>query len=132
MATSAIDPWVCDRLATDPQVSAGGINAMPADREGLTVRPGRLEVYVHEEDTDDLISRYRMREDRGGQVYLISVPSSVPPELAPDRGSPVPAPAAAADLLEEKDPRARHAGAIELQSCLNALHTVGWLKGPHS
>lgn len=127
-----VHPGILDRLASDPAVSAGGIAAMPADREGLTVGPGRLEIYVHEDDTDDLISRYRMREDRDGQVDLISVPSSVPPELAPDRGSPVPAPAAASDLLEEKDPRARHAGAIELQFCLNALRTVGWLKGSHS
>jgi Transcriptional regulator, AbiEi antitoxin, Type IV TA system len=122
-----VHPGALDRLATDPKVSVGGIGAMPADHNGLTMRPGRLEVYVHEADTDDLIRRYRMREDRDGQVYLIIVPSSVPPELAPDRGSPVPAPAAASDLLEEKDPRARHAGALELRSCLDALHTVGWL-----
>jgi hypothetical protein len=122
-----VHPGILDRLATDPKVSAGGIGALPAGQEGLTVRPGRLEVYVHEEDAGDLIRRYRMREDRDGQVCLISVPSSVPPELAPDRGSPVPSPAAASDLLEEKDPRARHAGAIELQSCMNALHAVGWL-----
>lgn len=118
---------VLDRLSADPNVSVGGIGAMPADHDGLTIGPGRLEIYVHEADADDLIRQYRMHEDRDGQVYLIIVPSSVPPELAPDRGSPVPAPAAASDLLEEKDPRARHAGALELRSCLAALHTVGWL-----
>ena len=122
-----VHPGVLDRLAADPEVSAGGIGAMPADHEGLTIGPGRLEAYVHEADADDLIRRYRMRGDRDGQVYLIIVPSSVPPELAPDRGSPVPAPAAASDLLEEKDPRARYAGALELRSCLDALHIVGWL-----
>jgi excisionase family DNA binding protein len=121
-----VHPGVLDRLAADPKVSTGGIGAM-ADHDGLTMGPGRLDVYVHEADADDLIRRYRMRDDRDGQVYLIIVPSSVPPELAPARGSPVPAPAAASDLLEEKDPRARHAGALELRSCLDALHTVGWL-----
>jgi excisionase family DNA binding protein len=120
-------PGVLDRLATDPKVSTGGTGAMLGDHDGLTMRSGRLEVYVHEADADDLVRRYRMREDRDGQVCLIIVPSSVPRELAPDWGSPVPAPAAASDLLEEKDPRARHAGAIELKSCLEALHAVGWL-----
>lgn len=100
---------------------------MLRDHDGLTMRPAQLELYVHEADADELIRRYRMHEDRNGQVYLVIVPSSVPPELAPDCGSPVPAPAAASDLLEEKDPRARYAGAIELRSCLDALHAVGWL-----
>ena len=122
-----VHPGVLDRLAADPMVSAGGIGAMPPGHDGLALGPGRLDVYVHEADADELIRRYRMREDRNGQVYLIIVPSSVPPELAPDRGSPVPAPAAASDLLEEKDPRARHAGALERRSCLDALRTAGWL-----
>ena len=122
-----VHPGVLDRLAADSKVSTGGIGAMPAGHDGLTMGPGRLDVYVHEADADGLIRRYRMREDGDGQVRLIIVPSSVPSELAPDRGSPVPAPAAASDLLEEKDPRARHAGALELRSCLDALHTVGWL-----
>ena len=118
---------VLDRLAADPKVSAGGIGAMSAGHDGLTMGPGRLDIYVHQADADDLIRRYRMREDGDGQVYLLIVPSSVPPGLAPDRGSPVPAPAAASDLLEDKDPRARRAGALELRSCLGALHAVGWL-----
>jgi excisionase family DNA binding protein len=122
-----VHPGVLDRLAADPNASTGGIGAMPAGHDGLTTGPDRLDIYVREADADDLIRRYRMREDGDGQVHLIIVPSSVPPELAPDRGSPVPAPAAASDLLEEKDPRARHAGALELRSCLDALRTVGWL-----
>ncbi|WP_367185012.1 helix-turn-helix domain-containing protein [Trebonia sp.] len=122
-----VHPGVLDRLAADPRVSKGGAEAMVGDHDGLT-RPGaRLELYVHEADADKLIRGYHMQEDRNGQVYLIIVPSSVPPELAPDRGRPVPAPAAASDLLEEKDPRARYAGAIELRSCLDALHNIGWL-----
>lgn len=100
---------------------------MVGDHDGLTVRAERLELYVPEADAYELISQYRMQEDRGGQVYLVVVPSSVPSELAPDPGNRVPAPAAASDLLEDKNPRARHAGAIELQSCLDALHNIGWL-----
>lgn len=120
-------PGILDRLAADPKVSRGGALAMPADHDGLTTLPAQLEIYVHEADVDDLIRQYRMREDRNGRVHLIVVPSSVPPELAPDRGTSVPAPVAASDLLEEQDPRARHAGAIELRSCLAALHATGWL-----
>jgi excisionase family DNA binding protein len=120
-------PGVLGRLAADPMVSKGGVDVVQAGHDGLTLRPGRLELYVSEADADDVIRRYRMHEDRNGQVKLVVVPSSVPPEFAPHPGSPVPAPAAASDLLEEKDPRARRAGAAELRSCLDALRAVGWL-----
>jgi hypothetical protein len=68
-----------------------------------------------------------MREDHAGQVSLMVVPSSVPAGLAPMGGQPVPAPAAAADLLDEEDPRARHASIIHLQSSLSALKALGWI-----
>lgn len=122
-----VHPGVLDRLAADPRVSKGGAEAMVSAHDGLTMSAAGLELYVHEADADELIRGYRMQEDRNGQVHLIVVPSSVPPELAPDRGSPVPTPAAASDLLEEKDPRARYAGAIELRFCLDALRNIGWL-----
>jgi len=108
-------------------VSKGGLEAVPLDHDGLTAHPGRLELYVREADAGDVISRYRMREDRDGQVNLVVVPSSVPSHLAPGGGFSVAAPAAVSDLLEEDDPRARHAAAVQLQSYQNALRAIGWL-----
>jgi excisionase family DNA binding protein len=119
-----VHPGVLDRLAADPQVSVGG--GIP-EHDGLTVRPGRLHLYVSEADADEVVRRYRMREDRAGQVSLTIVPSSVPAVSAPTGGQPVSAPAAAADLLEEDDPRAHYAGVIQLQLSLRALQAVGWL-----
>lgn len=122
-----VHPGVLDRLASDPKVSRGGAEAVPSGHDGLTARPGRLELYVSEADAEDLIRQYRMHEDRDGQVRLVIVPSSIPPELAPSRGLPVAAPAAASDLLEEDDPRACYAAAIQLKSYLDALRTAGLL-----
>lgn len=120
-------PGVLNRLAADPKVSVGGSDAELAKHDGLTRHAGRLEVYVREADADEVVRRYRMRKDRAGQVSLKIVPSSVPSGLAPMGGHPVPAPAAAADLLEEEDPRARHASIIHLQSSLSALKALGWV-----
>lgn len=125
-----VHPGVLDRLASDPKVSRGGAEALPSApsaHDGLTARRGRLELYVNEADAEGLIRQYRMHDDGEGQVRLVVVPSSIPPDLAPSPGVPVAAPAAASDLLEEDDPRARHAAAIHLQSCLDALHAAGWL-----
>jgi hypothetical protein len=96
-------------------------------QDGLTVQPGRLELYVSEADAEDLIHQYRMREDRDGQVRLVIVPSGIPPELIPGGGDPVAAPAAVSDLLEEDDPRARYAAAVQLHSYQDALRAAGWL-----
>jgi hypothetical protein len=84
-------------------------------------------LYVSEADAEDLVHDYRMRDDGDGPVHLVVISSSVPPGLAPGQGAPVAAPAAAADLLEEDDPRARYAAAIQLQSHQDALRAAGWL-----
>jgi excisionase family DNA binding protein len=120
-------PGVLDRLAADPQVSVGGGAAALTEQDGLTPRGGRLELYVREADADEVVRKYRMREDRAGQVNLMIVPSSVPAVLAPAGGHPVPAPAAVADLLEEEDPRAHHAGVVQLQTSLRALRALEWV-----
>lgn len=122
-----VHPGVLDRLANDPKVSRGGIEAIPAGHDGLTARPSRLEVYVSEAHAENLIHQYRMHEDRDGQVHLVIVPSSIPPGLGPSGSAPVAVPAAAADLLEEGDPRAHYAGTIQLQSHKDALRATGWL-----
>jgi excisionase family DNA binding protein len=122
-----VHPGVFDRLARDPKVSRGGAGAVLSGQDGLTVQPGRLELYVSEADAEDLIRQYRMREDRDGQVRLVIVPSSIPPGLVPGGGDPVAAPAAVSDLLEEDDPRARYAAAVQLHSYQDALRAAGWL-----
>jgi hypothetical protein len=66
-------------------------------------------IYVAADHADDLIHRYRMRDDRSGQAHLVIVPSGLLPQAPPKGARVVPTPAAAADLLEEDDPRARHA-----------------------
>jgi excisionase family DNA binding protein len=120
-------PGVLGRLAGDPRVARGGAEAALAGHDGLTARPGRLELYASESDAEDIIHQYRMRDDADGQVHLVVVPASVPPRLAPGWGALVSTPAAASDLLEEDDPRARYAAAVDLQSCLDALRAAGWL-----
>ena len=117
-------PGVLDRLAADPEVSVGGGIAELTEHDGLTARGGQLELYVSEADADEVVRRYRMRDDRTGQVRLMVVPLSVPAALAPAGGRPVPALAAAADLLEEEDPRARHAGVLQIQASLRALQAL--------
>ena len=122
-----VHPGALDRVASDPRVSRGGAEAIPAGHDSLTARPGRLELYVSEADAEGLINQYRMHEDRDGQVHLVIVPSKIPPELSPSAGVPVAVPAAASDLLEEDDPRARYAATIQLQSHQDALRAAGWL-----
>jgi len=122
-----VHPGVLDRLARDPKVSRGGAGAVLSGQDGLTAQSGRLELYVSEADAEELIHQYRMREDRDGQVRLVIVPSSIPHELAPGGGDPVSAPAAVSDLLEEDDPRARYAAAVQLHSYQDALRAAGWL-----
>jgi excisionase family DNA binding protein len=124
-----VHPGVLDRLAVDSRVSRGGVEATPAGHDGLTVRPDRLELYASEADEECLIRQYRMRDDSKGQVHLVVMPSNVPPKLAPGGGAPVAVPAAACDLLDEEDPRARHAAALDLKACLDALRGTGLLTG---
>lgn len=121
-------PGVLDRLASDSRVSRGGSGAASVGHDGLTAGSGRLELYVSQEDAEDLIHQYRMQDDSDGQVYLVIIPSAISHELAPGGGAPVAAPAAASDLLEEDDPRARYAAAAHLRSCVDALRADGWLE----
>jgi excisionase family DNA binding protein len=111
---------VLQHAAADPRVAVGGSDAMP-DKYGLT--KGRTVLYVSNATEADLTAHYHLRPDRAGQVTLVTVPAG----LEPRGGSPVPAPAAAADLLDEDDPRARHAGAAYLKACVNELRVTGWL-----
>lgn len=121
-------PGVVERLAADPRVSRGGVRAMPVGTDGLAGGPRRLELYVGDADADALIHQYRMRDDPDGEVKLVIVPIGVSAEFPPIPGSPVPATAAAADLLEEDDARAHYAAVKHLQFSQCALHEVGWTR----
>jgi hypothetical protein len=110
-------PGIIERLTHDPLVSEGGAQATPAAGEGLS-QTSKRDLYIKERHYGDLIARYRLRPDIEGQITLHVIPADVPQDLAPPSGEAVPAAAAAADLLEEDDPRAGHA-ALQL---LSAMH----------
>jgi excisionase family DNA binding protein len=111
---------VVQHAAADSRVAVGGSDAMPG-RYGLT--KGRTVLYVSNAIEADVTAQYHLSPDRTGQITLVTVPAG----LEPRGGFPVPAPAAAADLLDEDDPRARHAGANYLKTCVTELRDTGWL-----
>ena len=116
-------PGILARLADDPRCSRGGDVAVQAAGDGLAGGSHRLVVYVHAAEVENLICRYRLREDPDGQVTVVVVPGSVPAGLGPQPGRLAPAAAAAGDLLDEADPRARQAGVHQLQALLQAIRT---------
>jgi hypothetical protein len=116
-------PGVLARLADDPRCSRGGDVAVQATGDGLAGGSHRLVVYVHAAEVENLIQRYRLREDPDGQVTVIVVPGSVPAALGPQPGRLAPTAAAAGDLLDEADPRARQAGVHQLQALLRTIRT---------
>lgn len=111
---------VLQHVAADPRVAVGGSDALP-DKHGLT--KGRTVLYVSNAIAADVTAQYHLRPDLVGQVTLVTVPTG----LEPRGGSPVPAPAGAADLLDEDDPRASQAGATYLKACVNELRDAGLL-----
>ena len=112
-------PGLVSRLVEDPQVSSGGDRAAARIGEGLSQAAVR-DVYVAEPNAERIVESYRLRPDPDGQVMLHVVPSSVPKDLIAMRGGLVPAAAAAADLLDEGDPRARRSALRQLQAMLEA------------
>jgi excisionase family DNA binding protein len=113
-------PGVLQRLERDPRISTGGAEAAASVGEGLS-RTNRLDLYVGEPDLKHIISDYRLRPEADGQIILHVVPGSVPNDLAPQRGAAVPVAAAAADLLEEDDPRANNVALRQLRVMRNTL-----------
>lgn len=105
-------PGVMDRLRHDARISAGGFEAVQT-QDGLTGRDDRWDLYVNARDINAVVADYRLSDDRTGHVLLHAIPAGVRDELLPPGGAPVPEAAGAADLLDENDPRARHA-AVEL------------------
>ena len=115
-----VHPGVLPRLVSDPDISVGGDEVASTVGEGLS-RTEKLDLYVGAHDLGSVVSNYLLRPDENGQVVLHVVPDSVPRALMPQRGGPVPIAAAAADLLEEDDPRASHAAVLQLRTMRNAL-----------
>lgn len=113
-------PGLLPRLIDDPQVTLGGSTAAARAGDGLSDIPER-DLYVDEGDARQVIARYRLRPDPDGQVRLHVVPASVPRELSPGHAQRMPAAAAAADMLDEEDPRARRSAQLQLRAMLDAL-----------
>jgi len=75
-----------------------------------------------------LMDRYRLHDDWDGNVTIIVIPEVIPVIPRQENGRILPA-AAAADLLDEDDPRARHGGTSVLHDCRVAVAERGWLPG---
>lgn len=108
-------PGVLDELAADGRLSVGGSTAIQ-ERAGLSEAAIRT-YYVGRGDLDAVVGDYALRADVEGELLLEIVPPEVHDALVPQPGEPVAAPVAAADLLEEADPRAQTAGARVLRAC---------------
>ncbi len=122
-------PGLLSRLSDDERVGVGGDRAAAHVGEGLS-KVQVSDVYVAEPDVEELVADYRLRPDPDGQVRLHVVPESVPPELIPGPAGLVHPAAAAADLLDENDPRARRLAVLQLRAMLTALmnmnkHPIG-------
>lgn len=122
-------PGLMSRLVEDPLVSAGGDRAAVHIGEGLS-QTEVSDLYVAASDVQRIVASYRLRPDPDGQVMLHVVPSSVPQDLIGMRGGLVPAAAAAADLLEEGDPRARRSALRQLRAMLQVWIDQHQLRSP--
>ncbi len=122
-------PGIIERLIHDPLVSEGGAEAIPAKGEGLS-QTSKRDLYINEGHYEGLVARYRLRPDVEGQIILHVIPADVPQDLAPRPDEPVPAAAAAADLLEEDDPRASHAAILALSAMHHAFLELQPAKSP--
>lgn len=115
-----VHPGMLPRLCADDRVRAGGDRAAAQIGEGLSGTPV-CHLYVARSELEKIINKYRLRPDPDGPVRLHAVPEGVPRELIPGRpGLVVPA-AAAADLLDEDDPRARRSALLQLSAMFAAL-----------
>ncbi len=136
MLSSALEPDLAEPLACvirDRRLRHHVLkllSAMPDPADDLGRWRLVSDVYVAEPDVEELVADYRLRPDPDGQVRLHVVPESVPPELIPGPAGLVHPAAAAADLLDENDPRARRSALLQLRAMLTALmnmnkHPIG-------
>lgn len=106
-----VHPGVVDRLAADRRVS---MSVAPPSPDGeLLVGGDHVTMYVRWSVLDALVGAYALVDDRGGAVTMYVVdPADTAGLITP--GQQVPGVVAAADLLDEPDPRARAFGAAIL------------------
>jgi len=116
-----VHPGVLDRLLADARIRGGGgsADAIPG-LDALTGGRHQYVIYVSSDDSEGVIRRYRMADDPDGQIRLIVVPGDLLPGRR-HRSTGLPAPAVAADLLAEADPRAHNAAVRLLRAYRRAL-----------
>jgi hypothetical protein len=112
-------PGLLSKLRKDDRVRVGGDNAADHVGDGLS-RSLVLDLYVADADFTKLVSQYKLRSDSDGQVRLHVVPRNAA-DVVCGRPGLVPPAAAAADLLDEDDPRARRSALLQLSAMLAAL-----------
>lgn len=114
-----VHPGLLPKLCADERVRAGGDRAAANVADGLSESPV-CDLYVAGPDVEKIAAQYRLRADPDGQVRLHAVPGYVPSELFAGRpGFVIPA-GAAADLLDEDDPRARRSALHQLSAMFTA------------
>jgi excisionase family DNA binding protein len=113
-------PGLLSNLCDDDRTSIGGDRAAAHAGEGLS-KAGVCDLYVAEADVKEVVARYRLRPDPGGQVKLRVVPEGVPRELTTGGPGVVLPAAGAADLLDENDPRARRSALLQLSAMFAAV-----------
>ena len=105
-----VHPGVLERLLSDERVRVGGARAAAGNGGGVAAG-GRPVIYVADSDMDALRSAYHLVADPAGNVTLGLLDgraAELVAALAPGGGL-LPLAVAWADLLEDLDPRARHA-----------------------
>jgi hypothetical protein len=107
-----VHPGAASALQADARVSRSGADLLTD--AGLSPTRNRLDLYVAHDGLAPVIKDYRLRTDPEGPVLVHCVPASVPRELAPASGEAVHSLVAAADLLDDDDPRGRAAAVREL------------------
>jgi hypothetical protein len=99
--------------------------AWAAALAGADITPDdKLELYVREDDRDDVIKNYRLQPDPTGKVTLRSVPRGVPDAVTPRPSEPVAPVIAALDLLDSSDARSREIGKSLLEDTRKLLTAV--------
>jgi hypothetical protein len=112
-----VHPGVLPRLLDDGRIRIGG--QPPTPPADALSGGSRTVVYVSTDDVETVLRDFRLHDDPGGHLILISAP----PQHFEEHpgGRRVPVPAALADLLDEGDPRAHDLAARHLGELRDAF-----------